>query len=852
MLPKRMLVSKTRWFWIALITLSPLGYLLGGWLALKYDAAAQIGLGIDREQAIARASEAAAAYGLNVSQWSALVRFKPKPENDLFFYQTLNSNPDRELAKKIYPATTIGVLLRSPDHNQRFEAEMTVEGRPVGFRYSNTALAQDDEMDEPAARKLAEAALRKRLSDLGLNFPIELQLNEEPPPPEVQQRPASMRPRRVSMRYTWKWPLASIPELKLESVLEVQAGKLTADRFEARIDPEFVRLNMPRRNWLKIVNIIFYILVVAFFLIFGIYRFVQRARQKEVSYQRVISLVILFGVAMTSFLLASDTVVYEVVGNAPDFPVPDWVLQFSSAMFYILMGLFLGLAYGSGEGDLREAYPGKLTSLDALLLGKIFSRNVARSTVWGWAIGGWLMLSFQLALLPWAMKPGMGEPPNPLTDAWLGYIPSLAAFLTWPSDVMLVIVIGLLVPLPFLLRRRWLGRLRFPLILLVAWIACAAPYMDFRPREASLLMAAARAFIMLMAFLSFDLLTAIIALASPTFMSFALGISAQPAKSVRESGMVAIGMALAFLAVQLFFAWRGKKFRDEEVRPVYARNLAERISMQAEVSAAREAQQRLMPAQLPQSKYFSVAATCLPAFEVGGDFYDVFELESGKIGVLVAEGGGHGLGSALSIAFAKGFLMPRILSSKYSDDSPTEVVRSLQDRLDVLLDDENRVGLAYAVLDASDGQLRYARTGAFPAVLAGRKNDSQKMVQPEERVIKFSSRNKPESHVSIIEGSATLNSGDSLALFTDRLAQSWKQEKKSPESELAKVMGTATRKPQDFLQQVLDNSLNECSKRARKQGVDDDLTALVIRLDRLVKPLTETETDKAYNAGGAE
>ncbi len=852
MLPKRILVSKMRWFWIVILLLSPVAYLLGSWLALKYDAATKTGLSIDREQAIAEATETAIKQGLNVSQWTALVRFKPKPENDLYFYQSLPSNPERELAKQVLPATTIGVLLRPPERGQLFEAEMAVNGRLIGYRQRMGDAAQESELDEPAARKLAEDALRRRLNSFGLNYPIELQLNEPSPPPEAQQRPASMRSKPSERRYTWKWPLTSIPELTLESVMEVKGGKLVSDRVVAKIDPAFSAQNMPRRKWLKVANVIAYFLVVAIFLIFGIYRFIQRARQKEVSYQRVISLIALFGVAMASFMLASDTVVYEIVGNAPDFPVPDWVLLFSSSMFYILMGLFLGMAYGSGEGDLREAFPGKLTSLDALLLGKVFSRNVARSTVWGWAIGGWLMLGFQISVLPWALTPGMGEPPNPLADAWLGHIPSLAAFLTWPSDVMLVIVIGLLIPLPLMLRRRWLGRIRLPLVFLFAWIACAAPYLDFRPHEASLLMAAARAFIVLLAFLYFDLLTAIIALASPTLLSFAVGIAAQPAKSVSEAGMVSIGVALAILIVQLVFAFRGKKFRDEEVRPVYARYLAERLSMQAEVSAAKEAQQRLMPAQLPQSKHFSVAATCLPAFEVGGDFYDVFELESGKIGVLVAEGGGRGLGSALSIAFAKGFLMPRILSNKYSDDSPTEVMRSLQDRLAVLLDDDSSVGLAYAVLDASDGQLRYARTGAFPAVLTGTKERSQTMRQPEEREIKFTSRHNPESHVTIIEGSATLNPGDSIALFTDSLAQNWKQEKKAAENELAKVLSSANRKPQEFLQQLLDTSLNECSKRAKKQGVDDDLTALVIRLDRQVKSDAESETGKALNAGGVE
>jgi hypothetical protein len=77
------------------------------------------------------------------------------------------------------------------------------------------------------------------------------------------------------------------------------------------------------------------------------------------------------------------------------------IITFSATMSYVLIGLFMGLAYGSGEGDIRESYPGKLTSLDALITGKLFSRNVSRSYLIGLAMGGWL--SF---LGNWSSFPG--------------------------------------------------------------------------------------------------------------------------------------------------------------------------------------------------------------------------------------------------------------------------------------------------------------------------------------------------------------------------------------------------------------------------------------------------------------
>ncbi|MBS1791848.1 MAG: SpoIIE family protein phosphatase [Acidobacteria bacterium] len=825
---KKILPRPSRGVAITLLLLSPLAYFFGTWLVLKYDASARSGMAVDRAQAIAIAAKVAASSGINLTNWSSICWVKSN--NDLYYYQQLPGNAERDLSRKVLPASTLAVLFRSPDRNENFEVEINFTGQVIGFSHKSPKSGDAEDFGDAEAKKIAEDALKRRLATV--NFPFSGELVLDAPPPSGPAGPGRLRPNGVNRKYTWKWPLTSIPELSLESVLIVNGGNLVTDRLQARVDPGFVKAHHNPRTWLKVISVIAFCLVVALSVIFGIYRFVQRARQKEVSYQRVLVLVVGFATAMSSFVLVSDFVVAQVAVN-PGFPVPDWVIQFSTAMFYLVIGLFVGMAYGGGEGDIREAYPGKLTSLDAFLDGKIFSRNVARSVISGFAIGGWWMLGFRLATLPWTLIPGKGEPPETLMSAWVGYVPAFAAFAAWPTDVMVVIVIGLLVPLPFFLRRQKLGRARMLFIFLFIWASCAAPYMDFRPWEGTLLAATVRAALVLVAFLSFDLLTAIIAISVPTFFSFALGLVAQPAASIRNSGLISISVVVLALLVQLYFFFKGKIYTEEEVGPVYARLLAERLSMQAEVSAASLAQQRLMPAALPKSKYFSIAAKCLPAFEVGGDFYDVFELEPGKIGVLIAEGGGRGLGSALSIAFAKGFLMPKILGNSHADDSPTEVIRGLQSRLATLLDEDSSVGLAYVVIDASDGRLRYARTGSYPAVTIGKKIQPGVLEHTTETQIRFSVRGDASKHVTVIEGSQTLDEGDSVVIYTDGLAKYWHQEKKSPDAELADVLQTNSEKDADGLQKALADSLNKCSQRARRQGSEDDLTAFIVRVDKI-------------------
>lgn len=815
MLPRTILVKKTRWVWIALLALSPLAYLAGASLLFKHDPNLKVGFIIGRQAAIAAAARFAGSKGVDVTGWDSLCRVRT--ENNLHFYYGLGKGQESELASLLAPEVAVGVRLRSPDRSENIEVELGPDGRLLGFTRNISRQRELGSIDEAAARKLAEEIVKPRLAQHGISASVDLKLDE------------SSEGGVVSRKYTWKWPLQTIPELTLQSVLLFRGGVLVSDKMEAEVDSRFARGSLHSRSILKLVFGIAYALLVVIVLIFGIYRFVQRVRQGEVSYSRIALLTGVFAAAMASFILLTDVALYQTVA-VPDFPVPDWVITFFATMSYVVIGFFMGLAYGSGEGDIRESYPGRLTSLDALVTGRIFSRNVSRAVLIGCGLGGWVALLSNLAFLPWQGRPGFGEEFGPL-DPWLGHAPWLSPLIVaWPMDTILITVIGLLIPLPFLARRFKSQRVIVVASAIFVWIACGGPYLGFRPWTAILLMAAARTLFFLLAFFYFDLLTAIVCIAAPSSLAFALEMIAQPSPPIRNSGLIALAVTAVSLLVAFIFSFKGRFYREDEVRPVYARFLAERLSMQAEVSAAREAQKRLMPEHLPKLPAFDIAACCHPAYEVGGDFYDIFELEPDKLGILIAEGGGKGLGSALSIAFAKGFLMPKILGNTPTDDSPTEVVRSLQDRLVTMLDDEAGVGLAYVVIDASDGTLCYSRVGTHPSIMVANAGSPDKLILPEEQELKFKSNRGAPSDIAVVEGRLTLEQGDSVLLFTDGIVKDWVKNKTSPEVEFAKVLVSNRSKDRDGLQEALTKSINECSKRARRQGLDDDLTAVIVKL----------------------
>jgi sigma-B regulation protein RsbU (phosphoserine phosphatase) len=352
----------------------------------------------------------------------------------------------------------------------------------------------------------------------------------------------------------------------------------------------------------------------------------------------------------------------------------------------------------------------------------------------------------------------------------------------------------------------------------------------FRPWLGLLLLGAVKAVSLLVPFFKYDVLTAMASIATPVYAAMTMTLVAQPAPALRRSGWIAAAIGIGFIALEFYFARRGRLYGEDEVRPVYARNLAERLSLQAEASAAREAQARLMPQALPRMAPLAIAARCLPAHEVGGDFYDLFALDPERLGILLAEGGGRGLASALSIAYAKGFLMPRLRDDSHRDTSPTELLRSLQVHLLRVVEDGEGMGVAFAVIDTSDGMLRYARTGSYPRIMIGRGGQLGKLLAPEEREVKFST-GRAENEITVREATFQLEAGDQVIMLTDGIAKSIAPDGQSPEVAFWKQLSAHPAHSTDDLDAALKQTVDVSLKRARSLGLEDDLTAVVVRLD---------------------
>ena len=76
----------------------------------------------------------------------------------------------------------------------------------------------------------------------------------------------------------------------------------------------------------------------------------------------------------------------------------------------------------------------------------------------------------------------------------------------------------------------------------------------------------------------------------------------------------------------------------------------ERSRMRDELSSARQLQLSMLPPSDPTPPGLEISSLSLPAAEVGGDYYDFFELDDGRFAVTVVDVAGHGVGSGLVLS----------------------------------------------------------------------------------------------------------------------------------------------------------------------------------------------------------
>jgi serine phosphatase RsbU (regulator of sigma subunit)/predicted ester cyclase len=142
--------------------------------------------------------------------------------------------------------------------------------------------------------------------------------------------------------------------------------------------------------------------------------------------------------------------------------------------------------------------------------------------------------------------------------------------------------------------------------------------------------------------------------------------------------------------------------------PALEQQMRERERVEQELQVARRIQQASLPREVPEREGWQISPLYRPAREVGGDFYDFFELPDGRLGLVVGDATGKGVPAALVMASARSMLRAVARASEYS---PGDVLGRVNDTLVTDMPPNMFVTCFYAILDPKSATLSYANAG---------------------------------------------------------------------------------------------------------------------------------------------
>lgn len=153
-----------------------------------------------------------------------------------------------------------------------------------------------------------------------------------------------------------------------------------------------------------------------------------------------------------------------------------------------------------------------------------------------------------------------------------------------------------------------------------------------------------------------------------------------------------------------------KVYKDCEARRKAWRNEAELSAIRREIDVAGDLQQRILPNDFPKRDDLDVFARTTPAQEIGGDFYDFFEIAPDKLGLIVADVSGKGVPAAFFMAVARTL----IRATAFSQHEPGRCLEQVN-RLLFSHDIPGMfVSVFYGILDTNTWEMKYANGGHLP------------------------------------------------------------------------------------------------------------------------------------------
>ena len=488
----------------------------------------------------------------------------------------------------------------------------------------------------------------------------------------------------------------------------------------------------------------------------------------------------------------------------------------------LFMGGIFILVWAVAESVGRETWGDKFIPLDLLIRGYIFHSKIGEGILRGISIGVFSFFIF-------------------MVFTWLfAHFFSITAFTT---DEYIQNIFGSSNPLALLLSHSYWSNLyvlavncilvvvllynklrRSQLTIIFASIPLALMFGGkIQPLYIGLVIKMIAFSVILWGFYRFDILTAFLSLITFKVMDIGLSFINSTDTAMQMSteilGWLFSGMMI-YAGYALFSKDRVTDFK--EIRPALAKFISERQRLQQELKIARDVQMSFLPQHLPTIKGLDIAAKCIPALEVGGDYYDFVKMSPVRLGVAIGDVSGKGTRAAFYMTLVKGFLKALSIKAK----SPAELLKELN-----LLFFENAkrdafISMVYGIFDVDAKTLILARSGHNPVIMYHKQQQKIDIIKTNGLALGLEKGDLFNKMMQ--ETILPLNTGDIIVFYTDGFTEAMDKNKEEfGEKRLLELIKKYAEAPAE---KVLNALFDEVKKYTHGTKQNDDMSAVVLKV----------------------
>lgn len=251
------------------------------------------------------------------------------------------------------------------------------------------------------------------------------------------------------------------------------------------------------------------------------------------------------------------------------------------------------------------------------------------------------------------------------------------------------------------------------------------------------------------------------------------------------------------------------------------RELAQKERMEHELELARQVQESMLPRTFPEVIGYQFSARNQPARQVGGDFFDIFQLDDQHFGLVVADVSDKGLPAALYMALTRSLLR----AEAQRERSPKKALESVNRLLLDLGEQDMFVTVFYGVVDCAALSISYARAGHDrPFILRGCET------------INFAGSGLPlgmfgEEVYYLSEEHLALEKGDLLLIYSDGLTDLVAGDRQPLGREaLMGIVREISAQPGTSAAEVRDRIFQRLAGLQGEEEQFDDMTLVVVRV----------------------